>query len=134
MTEVELIKGLKYLGVAYGKEFDKDECQVYYDFLRDYSYDIFRVAVKNIIRKSKFLPKITELVEECELGKENKKFEILEFMNSKGYFKCVNEMAKATMFLERNIIPEWFRVDMERYYGMMKQELIEAPERLMIGD
>lgn len=133
MSKEELLKGLTYLGTAYGKEYNKIECEQHYDFLKDYSYETFIIAIKSIIRKSKFLPKITELLEECENNKEQRKYDILNFMQSRGYFKSPKEYDKASVFLERNIIPKWFKEDMKRYYAMMKQEILDHKETLMIG-
>lgn len=133
MSEQELVKGLTYLGMAYGKEFTKQECQIHYDFLKEFNYETFVKAIKNIIKKSKFLPKITELLEECENCKEQVKFEVLEFMNSKGYFKAPIEYEKASLFMERGNIPEWLYSDIKKYYQMMKQETLEHKETLMIG-
>lgn len=133
MTEQELVKGLTYLGTAYGKEYSKLECEQHYDFLREYSYETFVVAIKNIIRKSKFLPKITELLEECENHKEHTKFEVLEFMKSKGYFKATSEYEKAIKYLETNVIPEWFRNDLNEHYKMMQQVKLEHKGTLLIG-
>ena len=134
MTEQELVKGLTYLGTAYGKEYSKMECEQHYDFLKEYNYQTFVAAIKNIIRKSKFLPKITELLEECENCKEQVKFDVLEFMRSQGYFKTSLEYDKASTFMERGIIPEWFKQELKKYYKMMKQEVIEHKEKLMIGE
>ena len=133
MTEIECTKGLTYLGTAYGKEYSKIECEQHYDFLRDYSYKTFVAAIKNIIRKSKFLPKITELLEECENCKEKTKFEVLEYMKNQGYFKSGSEYDKAISFLERNIIPEWFKEDLEKHYKMMLSNRLEHNETLLIG-
>lgn len=133
MTEIECTKGLTYLGTAYGKEYSQIECEQHYDFLRDYSYKTFVAAIKNIIRKSKFLPKITELLEECENCKERTKFEVLEYMNSQGYFKAGSEYDKAIMFLEKNNIPEWFKADLREYHRMMLENRLEHKETLMIG-
>ena len=133
MTEIECTKGLTYLGTAYGKEYSQIECEQHYDFLRDYSYKTFVAAIKNIIRKSKFLPKITELLEECDNCKERTKFEVLEYMKSQGYFKDGSEYDKAIMFLERNNIPEWFKADLREYHRMMLENRLEHQETLMIG-
>lgn len=133
MTEQELVKGLTYLGTAYGKEYSKIECEQHYDFLKDYSYQTFVAAIKNIIRKSKFLPKITELLDECENCKERTKFEVLEYMNNQGYFKTGSEYDKAIMFFERNNIPSWFKEDLNKYYRMMLSNRLEHKETLMIG-
>lgn len=129
----ECVKGLKYLGLAYSKEFDEEECKVYYDFLKKYEYESFKMAVKSIIKNSKFLPKISELVEECEKYKQYYTFKILEFMKSLNYFKSVNESDKATKYLETGVIPSWFKEDMNKYYKMMKQEIISQDEKIMIG-
>lgn len=133
MTQEELTKGLAYLGMAYGKEYSSIECEQHYDFLREYNYQTFVEAVKSIIKKSKFLPKITELLEECEKHKEHTKFEVLEFMKSKGYFKATNEYEKAIKYLETNVIPEWFRNDLNEHYKMMQQVKLEHKETLLIG-
>lgn len=133
MTEQELIKGLKYLGTVYGKEYTSLECEIHYDFLKDYKYEVFIKAIKSIIRKSKFLPKVSEIIEECENTKEQNKFNILEFMNQCGYFKATSEFEKATKFLTENNIPEWFKSDMKKYYALMRQEKLEHKEQIMIG-
>ena len=130
MTEQELIKGLTYLGTAFGKEYSKMECEQHYDFLKDYSYETFVTAIKNIIRASKFLPKITELLEECDRCKEKVKYEVLEFMNDKGYFKAPIEYEKASLFMERGNVPEWLQKDINEYYKMMRQEALEHKETL----
>ena len=133
MTKEELTKGLTYLGVAYGKEYSPIECEQHYDFLREYNYQTFVTAVKSIIRKSKFLPKITELLEECEKCKEQTKYEVLDFMRSKGYFKAPIEYDKATLFMERGNVPEWLQKDINEYYKMMRQDKLEYKETLLIG-
>lgn len=132
MTEMELITGLKYLGIVYGKEFDKDECKVYYDFLQKYQYDVFRRAVKNLIEKTKFLPKLSEIIEECEACKSGQKFEVLEVMHKQGYFKDPSEYEKATNWLTSGIIPKWFLEDMREYYKIMKQDALETKEALLL--
>jgi hypothetical protein len=61
MLKEEFIKGLKYLGIAYNKEFNEEQASVWYDFFRDTDYESFRQAVKRIIPKNKYLPSIAEL-------------------------------------------------------------------------
>lgn len=132
MTEIEITKGLSYLGIAYGKEYTKIEVQQHYDFLKDYSYETFISAIKSIIRNSKFLPKINELLEECEKQKEKIKFDIIEFMNKQGYFKDIKEYEQANLFMSKNIMPEWFKKDVNKYCEIMKQEKLECKKTLMI--
>ena len=115
MGKDEFVESMTYLGLAFNKTFTKNELILHYDFLKEYDDEIFTKAVKNIIRKSKFLPKINELIEECEIVKEEVKFNILEIMKNDGYFKNIKEYEKATNFLKSGIIPKWFVNDMNNY-------------------
>ena len=115
MGKDEFIESMTYLGLAFNKTFTKNELILHYDFLKEYDDEVFTKAVKNIIRKSKFLPKINELIEECEIVKEEAKFNILEIMKNDGYFKDIKEYEKATNFLKSGIIPAWFANDMNNY-------------------
>lgn len=115
MKKDEFIESMTYLGLAFNKTFTKNELILHYDFLKEYDDEVFTKAVKNIIRKSKFLPKINELIEECEIVKEEAKFNILEIMKNDGYFKDIKEYEKATNFLKSGIIPSWFINDMNNY-------------------
>lgn len=83
---------------------------------------MFRNAIKNLIKKSKYLPKISEIIEACKSAEDGSKHEVLEYMNNKGYFKTALEYEKACRFVERNIIPDWFLEAMRKYYMMMITE------------
>lgn len=115
MGKEQFVKCMTYLGIAYNKEYSRFEVEQHYEFLKEYSYDELKKAIKGIIKKSKFLPKINELIEECEIVKEEIKFNILEVMKNDGYFKNIREYEKATNFLKSGIIPEWFVNDMNNY-------------------
>ena len=133
MKQEELVKGLKILGIAYSTKFTQEESATYYEFLQEYSYETFKIAVKNIIKKSKFLPKISELVEECENSNSQRKFEVIEFMKSKGYFKAPNEYEKTIDWYSKGITPTWLKEDMKQFYRMMQQEKLSYNEQLRIG-
>lgn len=144
MKQDELVKGLKILGVAYSKEFTQDECFTYYEFLQEYSYETFKAAIKNIIKKSKFLPKISDIIEECENCKEQVKHDVIEFMLKVGYFKksdygelneaqAIRNYEKAISFVEKGIVPKWLQEDMNYYYKLMKQEKLEYQEQKLLG-
>lgn len=122
ITQLECTKGLKYLGIFYNKEYTQEECQVYYDFLQKYNYDVFRSAVTKIIETSKYLPKVADIIEACEKQKHNNQFEIIEYMKEKGYFKSPLEYDKTIHFLNEGIIPEWFKEHMKKYYDMLLKE------------
>lgn len=61
------IKGMKFLGIAYNKEFNKEQCEVWYDFFKNEDYEVFRKAIKRIISKSQYLPSISEIKKEMSL-------------------------------------------------------------------
>lgn len=124
MEKIEFVKGMSYLGIAVGKEYTQEECDVFYDFLKDYNYKVFIQAIKNRIKKASFPPKINELIEECNLCDNNFKFIVIEFMKESGYFKVVSEYDKAMMFVKRGIVPEWLKEDINKYFKMMNLKQI----------
>lgn len=67
MNREDFIKGLKFLGIAYNKEFTEEQATVWYEFFKDETYDNFRNAVKRIIPKKQFMPSIAELKQEIAL-------------------------------------------------------------------
>lgn len=111
----EFIKNMTYLGLAYDKQYTQEEIKLYYDFLKYFSDDVIVKAIKEIIKTSKFIPKINELIEKCEEIKKETQYEIIEKMKNQGYFKTTQEYEKAIMFLNTNIIPKWFIEDMKKY-------------------
>ena len=133
MTQIEVTKGLAYLGLAYNYKFTQEECELYYDFLQEFNYQTFVSAIKNLIRRSKFIPKVNELLEECNNCKEVTKIKVIEFMNSKGYFKTPREYDKTVMWLEKGIVPDWLQSDINKYYKLMTQPALGQQETLLIS-
>lgn len=130
----ELVKGLNFLGLAYGKEYNQMEAQQIYEFVKEYDYDTFIRATKEIIRTSKFIPKIADLIEACDNQKEVKKLEVIEYMRESGYFylsyrpehkldevQATRNYMKVRTFIERGIIPDWLKEDINYYYNKMHQ-------------
>lgn len=125
MNKEDFVKALKFLGTAYNKEFDKDQVEVWYSFLMNYNYETLKDSIKEIIKTRKYIPTINEMIEICEKTKKEKRYDILEKMKSEGYFKTIEEYEKASMWMERNIIPNWFREDMKKYYTLLLQSNIK---------
>ena len=134
MYERSFADSMGYLGLAYGKEFTQIELTQYYDFLKEYTDETLTEAIKNIIKSSKFMPKISDLIDECERCKGNIKFEILETMKNHGYFKDVSEYEKAGLWISKNCIPDWFREEMKKYYLLSKQEKLGTNKKVLIGE
>lgn len=128
MEKIELVKGMGYLGVAIGKEYTPQECEVFYDFLKQYDYKIFVKAIKNRIKKSSYAPKINELIEECDLCQKEEYFKIIDFMKNKGYFKATSEYDKTMMFVKRGIVPEWLKEDINKYFKKISLKQIGKGE------
>ncbi len=133
MEKKELVKGLGYLGIAVGKEYTPEECEVFYDFLKDYNYQTLIDAIKRRIKKSSFPPKINELIEECNMSKNETKLKIVEFMNANGYFKAPVEYEKTLLFLKKGVVPGWLQKDINEYYLKMKKNEVETNNLKQIG-
>lgn len=142
----ELVKGLNFLGLAYGKEYSQLECQQVYEFVKEYDYETFIKAVKEIIRTSKFTPKIADLIEACEKNKNSIKIEVLDYMKKEGYFylsyrpehkldeaHATRNYIKARTFIERGIIPDWFQEDINYYYNKMQNAQLETKTNKLLS-
>lgn len=117
MTPIEFTKQMKILALSYGKEFNEDTIQVWYEYFKNINKEILESTIKQIVLKSKYMPSIAELIEEANKQNENTRFKILEVMKADNYFKTPEEYSKATKWLETNIIPSWFKEDMKKYYN-----------------
>lgn len=129
----EFVKAVSYLGMAYGKEYSQAETMQMYEFLKEYNYQTMIEAVKSIIRTSKFVPKIADLIEACENSKTSTKTAVVKYMRDSGYFKlcdygeitdehATRNYNKVMMWLERGVIPDWLQEDINYYYKLMQQE------------
>ena len=134
MSKEDFLRGLKFLGLAYNKNFDEQETSVWYSFFKDVKYDDFKNAIKRLIPIKQFLPSISELRKECD----SRVYGILEFMKKDGYFKKgqfgdldevqqFRNYEKATKWLNSGKVPEWFKKDVNEYETRLKQiKLLEV--------
>lgn len=138
----EAIKGLSFLGLAYGKEYSQLEVQQVYEFIKEYNYETFIKAVKELIRTSKFLPKIADLIETCEKQKEAIKIEVVEYMKNDGYFtqngflddtQASKNYNKTISWLECGTTPEWLKNDINLYYQKMHNIQIETKQNKLLS-
>ena len=126
----DFTKAITYLGMAYNKEFKEQEVKQYYEFLKQIDYETFKKAIKEIIKESKYMPSIKEMLDKCEILKLEKKYDIIEKMKEVGYFKNPSEIDKVYKFFEKGIIPNWLYNDM-RKYGY--QEELGYNDRLLLN-
>lgn len=115
MSEIEFLKVIKILQASYLKDFDEDTIKIWYIQFKDIKYNILLNAVTSILRKNKYMPSISEILEECDNASNKVKYDILEKMKKSNYFKSSLEYEKATNWLDKNIIPEWLKNDMKLY-------------------
>lgn len=140
----ELVKGLNFLGLAYGKEYSQIETQQVYEFVKQYDYETFIKAVKELIRTSKFLPRIADLIEACEKYKNSTNKNVVDYMREVGYFKyspygevtdehASRNYSKALRFIELGIIPDWLQEDIDYYVNQMKQLKLEDKQNKLLS-
>ena len=114
-----VIARLKIAYPYYFKELTMEELaglvSMYQEELSIYNELTLMNAIKSIIRKSKFMPTLKEILDECELCKTTQKNIVIERMIKAGYFKDPKEIDKTYKFMEEGIIPNWLLEDMNGY-------------------
>ena len=53
MNKEKFLKIMTYMGIAYNKEFTKEQLEVWYSFLKEYNDNELNNAVKNLINTEK---------------------------------------------------------------------------------
>ena len=69
MTKEEFAKAMSFLGMAYDKEFEAKQVEVWFTFFHQEDFQDFKQAVTRLISKSKFLPSIAEIKQEIAVLK-----------------------------------------------------------------
>lgn len=110
MNKLEFATAMKHLSIAFNKEFTQDDLNVYYEYLKDYEFKVFKNAIKEIVKREKFLPKISELISYCDRYKND---ELINQLEQRNYFKNADEKEKIIMWMNEGIIPEWFREELK---------------------
>lgn len=134
MEQSKLISGMILkLKVAYPyffKDLEDEEfvalTKMYQEQIIGYTPEIVLKAIDEIIRTSKFMPSIAEILDKCDSSAKTYSYDILEKMKNDGYFKrgiygelddthATRNYEKATMWLSKGIIPQWLLEDMMSY-------------------
>lgn len=131
MTIQECVIGLKYLGTIFNKEFTANDCKIYYSILKKYKYETFSKAVKNLALTKKYMPVVSEIVEECDRVYKNYLLKVLDYMQQLKYFKSATELDKTYYWLNRDTMPYWLLEDMRAYYRDMQKDVIDVEESEM---
>lgn len=149
MEQSELSKVVATLKIAYPghfKEFKSVDVIAFVNLLsielEGYPYEVVNKAVYNIVGKSKFMPSISDIKDECKNCVDKYELDLLRKMYDDGYFhkgfeQLDNEHAsrnyeKANMWVGKGIIPEWLLKDMMEYG--YKPILKHQEQPLLIGE
>lgn len=134
MNKEQFIKGLKYLGTAYNKEFTEEQATVWYDFFRDEDFEAFRQAVKRIIPQKQFMPSIAELKSEIatlknpilQLNADEEWNEVLKAVRRWGSYReeeALNSLKPYTKHIARMV--GYTRICMSKDIQWERKEFIE---------
>lgn len=64
MKKEEFVKNMTYMGIIYGKKFNNEELSAWYSFFYDCDANVFRIAIKNLAEKNKFMPTVADVKQE----------------------------------------------------------------------
>jgi len=151
MNKENFIKGLKYLGIAYNKEFTEEQAVVWYDFFKDTDYEVFRAAVKRIIPKNQFMPSIAELKQEIalisnpvlQLNADKEWDEVINAVRKYGSYRedeAMNSLKPYTKYIARQVgfrricmseNIQWERKEFIDLFNMNKERDMDT---LMLGE
>ena len=89
--------------------------KLYQEELSSFNENTLTTAIKNIIRSSKYMPTLKDILDECNKFKNHNFNAIIERMKRDGYFKNANEVDKIYQWLNEGIIPKWLKDEMKNY-------------------
>lgn len=95
MKKEEFVKIMTYMGVLYGKKFNNEELSAWYSFFYDNNVEVFKVAIKNLVEKNKYLPSVSEVKQEMlkienpslKLNAEDEWLNVLNAIRKYGYYQ-----------------------------------------------
>lgn len=114
---------------------------MYEEELSQYNEETLTSVIKEIIRTSKYMPSLNEIIEQCEKSRVHQTNKIVELMWQDGYFKrgaygelddsqAYRNYNKTLKFIEEGIIPDWLKQDMKEYYS----KLITSKEQKILKE
>lgn len=151
MNQEQFLKGLKYLGAAYNKQFDEEQAAVWYDFFKDTDYEVFRTGVKRIIPKKQFMPSIAELKQEIalisnpvlQLNADEEWDEVINAVRKYGSYRedeALNSLKPYTKYIARQVgfkricMSENIQWERKEFMDLFNTNKERDMETLMIGE
>ena len=139
MNKKQFALAMTYLGIVFNKNFTSDTVSVWYEYFHIIEEETFKRAIKQLALKTKYLPSMKEVADECiEIQKSNN-FGVLDQMYKDGYFRSSNygkieaqqelrNYDKAVMWLTKNTLPKWLIEDMMKYGYRPEIDVINTPQ------
>lgn len=125
MNQIEFAKAMKRLASFYFKDFSSDDLSAWYELFKDIKVKTLEQAITDIVKESKFMPNINQLLEKCKSTTNSYYLSIIDKMYKDGYFKegiveldSQHEMRnyeKTIKWLEEGNLPGFFKEDMKKY-------------------
>lgn len=119
MSEIDFIKCMKILHACYLKDFDEDTLEVWYSQLNDIDYQTLLSAIRQISKKSKYMPTISELREFCIEIKDSQA-EPLNTDNMKAVCKWCGKIGtfeEIEKHESRHLSLEYIKSRMKKHFG-----------------
>lgn len=125
MSQAEFARCMKRLSSFYFKDFGSDDLMAWYELFKDIKAKTLEQAITDIVKESKFMPNINQLLEKCKSTTNSFYLAIIDKMFKDGYFKQgiveldsehgMRNYEKAVRWIEEGIIPGFLKEDMKKY-------------------
>ncbi len=135
MNPQEFVKAMTFLGIAYNKEFTKEQCDVWFNFFKNDDIEIFKLAIKRLIVNEKFIPSIAMVKDEItnianpslQLDAEEEWLNVLECVRKYGrnnFIGAKEELDDITVETIRKV--GWVRICNSEFIATEKKEFIDV--------
>lgn len=102
MDKEKFVKGMTFLGIAYNKEFTKEELEVWYSMLKEHTSEEFSNAIQELVKTEERLPSIATITKKIAESKtagfpeaEDEWLEVKKAIRKYGY--CREQEALASL-------------------------------------
>lgn len=158
MSKEDFLEGMTLLGIAYDKEFTKEQIEVWYSMLGGYSKEQLRNAIKELIKTETYMPTIAHITKQIAKREtlnmpnaEDEWEEVLRMIHRYGTYRqqeALDNMKPYTAYIVNHIGYQiicmssdntWNRKEFIEEYNQLKErekELIQigSPELKLLGE
>lgn len=134
MSKEDFAKAMTFLGIAYNKDFTQEQLAVWYKFFYDVDQEVFKLAVKRIVMREKYVPSVAMLREEIaniknpsiELEAEEEWTKVIQLVykyGRNGYENAYESMTDLSLEVVKRI--GWTRICNSEFLVNEKKQFIE---------